>query len=139
MPILAPEPDYTSLSRSLDLFTDRDAAIRLFSKRLHGDPGPHIFFFHGIGGAGKSLLLHYLQRSACKLFPPTTWQQIDSATTDEEFAERLVQAQGSTAVATTWIDFGVPPRGEDRPQESFSALLMLRRQLGAQRLPAPLF
>ena len=37
------------------------------------------------------------------------------------------------------LDFGMPPHGEDRPQEAFSALLMLRRELVRFGLRFPLF
>jgi hypothetical protein len=41
-------------------------------------------------------------------------------------------------VPSGYLDFGIPPRGEDRPLEAYLALLMLRRALSGGNLKFPL-
>lgn len=135
----------TEGGRALALFTDRHEAIRLFSSFLNDNP-PHkrILFFYGDGGNGKSLLLRFLRRNYSKRLSAENWEYIrDKA--DEEFAWHLKNAAGAEPVTCASLDFGMKPVGEDRPQEPFSALLMLRRALAhsargaGRRLRFPLY
>lgn len=125
--------------RALELFTDRYAEIRIFSGYLNDDPSPkRILFLHGDGGNGKSLLLRMLRNKFCKRLDPGNWEWVKDLP-DEEFEEHVGQAEGTGHVPVVLLDFGMPPRGEDRPQEAFSALLMLQRTLSAYGLRFPLY
>jgi tetratricopeptide (TPR) repeat protein len=118
--------------RALELFTDRHEAIRLFSSFLNDDP-PHerILFFYGDGGNGKSLLLRFMREHYFKHFSLENWKFIQSTIdTDADFEWHLRNAEGSKPVPFALLDFGMRPVGEDRPQEAFSGLMMLRRALG---------
>jgi hypothetical protein len=44
-------------------------------------------------------------------------------------SSNVEMAQGAKQVATAVLDFRTPPRGEDRPEEAFSALLIMRLML----------
>lgn len=57
---------------------------------------------------------------------------------DEEFSEHIEQAENAQPVPSALIDFGMS-LGDDRPQEAFSALLMLRRELAGHGLHFPLY
>lgn len=142
MPILDKSGGRSSVTegwRALELFTDRVRPTRLFATYLNEDPPPErILFFHGDGGNGKSLLLRYLAERCTRRLSPENWRWLSSLD-DEELQAQLESAEGAEAVPYTHLDFGAPPRGEDRPQESFSALLMLRRSLGTQGFSFPLF
>ena len=125
--------------RALKLFTDRDQAIRHFSSYLNDDPPrERILFFHGGGGTGKSLLLRFLRENCCKRLRPEDWEYVKTMQ-DEEFTENIQKAQDPEPVPIAFLDFGMQPRGEDRPQEAFSALLMLRRALAGHDLHLPLY
>ncbi|MBM3235980.1 hypothetical protein FJZ31_06730 [Candidatus Poribacteria bacterium] len=58
---------------------------------------------------------------------------------DEKFAEHIKNAEGVEPVPFAHLDFGMQPRGDDRPQEAFSGLLMLRRALAGHGLRFPLY
>jgi tetratricopeptide (TPR) repeat protein len=116
----------TSGWRALELFTDRLEAVRIFNTYLNEDPTPEsVLFFFGDGGNGKSLLVRYLSKYYCRR---RTALQFDG----EGIPEELV-------VPSAYLDFGMPPRGEDRPLEAYSALLMLRRALSGGDLKFPLY
>lgn len=101
--------------RALDLFTDRDEEIRLFSSYLSQDPPPEkILFFHGDGGNGKSLLLRALRK-------------------------QMQDPESTETVPSAFLDFGMQPHGDDRPQEPFNGLTMLWRTLAAYGLHFPLY
>jgi tetratricopeptide (TPR) repeat protein len=116
----------TSGWRALELFTDRREAVRLFLTYLNEEPAREsILFYFGEGGNGKSLLVRYLHRNHCR-------------------RRRALQfdgegALGDVVVRSAYVDFGMPPRGEDRPLEAYSALLMLRRALSGGDLKFPLY
>jgi len=116
----------TSLWRALDLFTDREDAIRLFRTYLNEDPAPEsVLFFFGEGGNGKSLLVRYLNKYHCR------------RRRDLQFEAE--SPPGEIVLPRAYLDFGMPPRGEDRPLEAYSALLMLRRALAGGDLKFPLY
>lgn len=125
--------------RALVLFTNRVNAQRLFLSRLNSDtPRKEIVFFYGDGGNGKSLLLRYLAENCCKRFTKENWEHIE-AKPDREFAEEIKSAEGAEVVPYAILDFGEQPRGDDNPQQSFSALLMMQRQLARHGFRFPLF
>ena len=129
----------TSGQRALKLFCDREDAVRNYLSRLNEDPPPEkILFFHGDGGNGKSLLLRYLQVRCSVRFSKDNWEWVRSLS-GEFFSQNIEMAQGGKQVATAALDFGMAPRGEDRPQEAFSALLMMRRMLGKKSIRFPLY
>jgi tetratricopeptide (TPR) repeat protein len=133
------EESITEGWKALELFTDRHEAIRLFLDYLHDDkPRKTILFFNGDGGNGKSLLLRFLREHCCKRLQWKEWERIQSLP-DEELDDQIKQARSVQPVPVAHLDFGMLPRGEDRPQEAFSALLMLRRDLAGHALKFPLF
>jgi hypothetical protein len=113
-------------------FTNRDYLIRQFCESLNNDPAPkNILFFHGDGGNGKSLLLKFLREAHCKRVTSTNvWEQI-SDLPKHMFAGafRSVRVKFYTPVPATILDFGQQPLGEDKPQDPFYGLLMLRRKV----------
>ncbi|MCI0565536.1 MAG: hypothetical protein MN733_44295, partial [Nitrososphaera sp.] len=91
---------------------DRHEEIRLFSSYLSQDPPREkILFFHGDAGNGKSVLLRALRK----------------------------QMEGTESVPSAFLDFGMKPEDDNRPQESFSGLAMLWRTLAAHGLHFPLY
>jgi tetratricopeptide (TPR) repeat protein len=142
MPILQKTGQIDTITegwRALKLFTDRYEAIRLFSEYLNDDPPrERILFFYGDGGNGKSLLLRFLRERCCKRLRPDNWEWVKTLP-DEKFAEHIKNAEDLEPVPSAHLDFGMPPRGDDRPQEAFSGLLMLRRALAGYGLRFPLY
>ncbi len=116
----------TSGWRALKLFTDRREAVRLFLTCLNENPAREsILFFFGEGGNGKSLLVRYLHNNHCRRRRAL---QFDGEST-----------LGDVVVPSAYVDFGMPSRGEDRPLEAYSTLLMLRRALSSGDLKFPLY
>ncbi len=82
-------PSITEGSRSLRLFIDRYHLIRAFTRALHEDDAlGKILYLRGGGGNGKSLLIRFLQRYACKRF--FDWDGL-TRQPDAEFVRRLQQ------------------------------------------------
>jgi hypothetical protein len=125
--------------RALELFTDRFEATRTFAEYLNEDPPrKQILFFYGDGGNGKSLLLSHLRQHCCKRLSPENGQYVKTFQ-DEEFAMQIQEAEGAEPIPSALLDFAWQPRGDDRPQEAFRALLMLRRALSGPGFRFPLF
>jgi tetratricopeptide (TPR) repeat protein len=123
-------------SRALDCFTDRDEAVQLFCRYVNGDPAqPRFLFFYGVGGNGKTLLLRFLRKHWCRVFD--NWKSLK----DIEYASLLssIDEKHAKSIPAAYLDFGTKPNGEDRPQEAFPALLMLRRSLSDANLRFPLY
>ena len=122
--------------RKLQLFTDRHEFTRRFASYLNDDPPPaKILYFFGDGGNGKSLLLKHLQYHCCKKFPPQVWQQL-RALPESQAAEvadfvRNAEPKTYTPIPVVKHDFGLIPIKEDKPQDRFYGLLMLRRNVAA--------
>ncbi|XZN96561.1 MAG: tetratricopeptide repeat protein [Microcoleus sp.] len=122
--------------RKLQLFTDRHEFTRRFASYLNDDPPPaKILYFFGDGGNGKSLLLKHLQYHCCKRFPPQVWQQW-GALPESRAAEvadfvRNAEPKSYTPIPVVKHDFGLIPIKEDKPQDRFYGLLMLRRNVAA--------
>ncbi len=128
----------TSGSRALELFTDRDEFTCLFACYLNEDPAPEkILFFHGAGGNGKTLLLEYLRQNCCKHFQRDIWQDIRN-TIDQSEAEaaeavaKTIDNKLVKSIPAIIHDFGLPPIGNNRPQDPLYGLLMLRRNLARE-------
>ncbi|MCI0528487.1 MAG: hypothetical protein L0Y56_13695, partial [Nitrospira sp.] len=137
---IGPSNPITEGWRALELFTDRYEAIRLFLSYLNEDPPcERILFFYGGGGNGKSLLLRFLRQHGCKRLRPEDWKWWSKMAEGEAFTEYLKKAKSVEPVPVADLDFGMQPRGDDRPQEAFSALLMLRRDLAGYGLLFPLY
>ena len=133
-------PSITETDRALRLFTDRLAERRLFTRYLHADPPPErLLFFHGDGGNGKSLLLKRLATGYCRRLVPADWQRLDAIADDAAFIAGHAAAGEAAEVPYLYHDLGAQDSGEDRPREDWSALMMLRRGLGAHQLKLPLF
>lgn len=112
----------------MDLFTDRYSLIRSFTRALHEDGAlGKILFFHGGGGNGKSLLLRFLQKHACKQF--RYWDEL-SQLPDGKFVDRLQTDPSFDPLPVARLDFHTPPREFEQPTVDYDALLMLRHQLG---------
>jgi ADP-ribosylglycohydrolase len=128
-----------SRDRSLELFTNRVELTRRFAGSLNEDPAPQrILFLHGMGGNGKSLLLRHLETRCSVRLTPDQWQEVRFYP-DEAFGEALRLAPSATSVPVARINFDAKPVGENRPLESFSALFMLKRQLGGFKVAFPRF
>jgi tetratricopeptide (TPR) repeat protein len=131
----------TEGGRALELFTDRYKSIRLFSKFINDNPAhKQIIYFYGDGGNGKSLLLKYLRKNFCKRVSPDNWTYIwKLGRTDEKLLKIIEEAVDTTPVPSALLDFGMDVVGEDRPQDPFWGLRMLKRQLIGYRLHFPLY
>ncbi|MEZ2318018.1 MAG: tetratricopeptide repeat protein [Microcoleus sp.] len=122
--------------RKLQLFTDRHEFTRRFASYLNEDqPREQILYFFGDGGNGKSLLLKHLQYHCCKKFAPQVWQQL-RALPESQAAEvadfvRNAEPKTYTPIPVVKHDFGLIPIKEDKPQDRFYGLLMLRRNVAA--------
>jgi tetratricopeptide (TPR) repeat protein len=120
--------------RKLQLFTDRHEFTRRFAFYLNDDPPPaKILYFFGDGGNGKSLLLKHLEYHCCKRFSPQVWQQW-RALPESRAAEvanfvRNAAPKTYTPIPAVRHDFGLIPIKEDKPQDRFYGLLMLRRNI----------
>lgn len=132
-------PSVTEGWRALDLFTDRLRATRRFATYLNDDPAPEsILFFCADGGTGKSLLLRFLAERCTVRLPGEAWNRLREVP-DREFREQLLRADAARPLPYATLDLGAQPHGEDRPQEAFSGLLMLRRALAVHKIAFPLF
>ena len=125
--------------RSLELFCDRYDLVARFVSLLNDDPPPRrLLYLYGLGGNGKSLLLRYLAARCCVRLPPGEWsraRRLPSA----ELPAALAAAGKAARVPVARIDFGARPVGENRPQECFSALFMLKQQLAGYQVVTPRF
>jgi tetratricopeptide (TPR) repeat protein len=130
------ESENISDDRKLQLFTDRHEFTRRFAVYLNEDPPrEQILYFFGDGGNGKSLLLKHLEYHCCKRFPPQVWQQL-RALPESQAAEvahfvRYAKPKTYTPIPAVRHDFGLIPIKEDKPQDRFYGLLMLRRNVAA--------
>src|SRR6266536_2569952 len=123
----------------LELFTDRHELIRRFAGYVNDDPpSKRILFLYGMGGNGKSLLLRHFETRCCMRLDQEQWREICSYP-DDVFGAALASAPSATGVPVARIDFGARPAGESRPQEAFSALFMLKRQLARFKVAFPRF
>jgi tetratricopeptide (TPR) repeat protein len=130
----------TEGERAIQLFTDRGALVRLFCERLHAKPPiERILFIHGYGGNGKTLALRYLRACACKHLPASEWRAAAALTDDEAFRRRFEECPNAVPAPWVGLDFAAKPIDNDRPQEAFYGLLMLRRQLAPLHLDFPRF
>jgi hypothetical protein len=132
-------PGAVAHDRSLELFFDRFEVIARFVALINEDPAPRrVLYLHGLGGNGKSLLLRYLAARCCVRLPPTEWERVRRLP-DVELPAALAGAAKAARVPVARIDFGARPVGENRPQECFSALFMLKQQLAQYRIGTPRF
>src|SRR4028119_712362 len=130
------ESESISGDRQLRLFTDRHEFTRRFAFYLNEDPPPEqILYFFGAGGNGKSLLLKHLEFHCCKRFAPDVWQQWrelpESQAAEVANSVRYAAAKTYTPIPAVRHDFGLIPIKEDKPQDRFYGLLMLRRNVAA--------
>ncbi|MEG4120718.1 hypothetical protein QUA43_25020 [Microcoleus sp. N9_B4] len=129
------ESESISDDRKLELFTGRHEFTRLFAIYLNEDPPrEQILYFYGDGGNGKSLLLRHLEVNCCKRFSPQVWQQW-GALPEERAAEvanfvRHPEPKTYTPIPVVRHNFALGSSiKEDKPQDKFYGLLMLRRKL----------
>ncbi|MFI7694199.1 ADP-ribosylglycohydrolase family protein [Nonomuraea sp. NPDC049655] len=121
--------------RSLDLFANRFELTRHVVSLINEDPpAERILYLHGLGGNGKSLLLRHLETRCC--LRTNQWETVRNAS-DAELLEQLTEQGQQVPMAR--IDFGARPAGENRPQEAFSGLFMLKRQLSHYGIATPRF
>jgi tetratricopeptide (TPR) repeat protein len=130
------ESENISDDRKLQLFTDRHEFTRRFAFYLNEDPPrEQILYFFGDGGNGKSLLLKHLEYHCCKRFTPQVWQQLRALPESQaaEVADFVRNAEPKTYAPIPAVrhDFGLIPIKEDKPQDRFYGLLMLRRNVAA--------
>jgi hypothetical protein len=125
--------------RSLELFFDRYEVIARFVSLINEDPAPRrLSYLYGLGGNGKSLLLRYLAARCCVRLSPGEWERVRRLP-DSELPAALAGVAKVARVPVARIDFGARPVGENRPQECFSALFMLKQQLAQYRITTPRF
>jgi hypothetical protein len=91
-----------------------------------------------MGGNGKSLLLRYLQARCCVRLPAQEWVRARRLPV-AELPAALGAAGKAVQVPVARLDFGARPAGENRPQECFSGLFMLKQQLARHRIGTPRF
>ncbi|MEG4011915.1 MULTISPECIES: tetratricopeptide repeat protein [unclassified Microcoleus] len=120
--------------RQLQLFTDRHEFTRRFAFYLNEDPPrEQILYFFGDGGNGKSLLLKHLEFHCCKIFPSQDWQRLreipESQAAEVANFVRNAAPKTYTPIPAVRHDFGLIPIKEDKPQDRFYGLLMLRRNI----------
>lgn len=137
----------TDKNFSLQLFINRDELVKLFLEYLNDEyPRQKILFLYGDGGNGKSLLLKLLHQKCCQRFPDQIWRNLkinESETID--YLEKNSSSTDTTFFPAILHDFDQKPIEDDRPQDRFYGLLMLRRNLanaakvGHYRLRFPLF
>lgn len=117
-------------NRALQFFTDRHDFTKLLAEYLNEErPREKILFFHGDGGNGKTLLLKFLREKCCKRLSAATWLQLQNQPAREVAAFIEQETGDCTPVPAVLHDFGLQPIGDDRPQDPFYGLLMLRRTL----------
>src|SRR5262249_57691379 len=92
----------------------------------------------GLGVKGKSMLLRWLAARCCVRLPPGEWERMRGLP-EAELPGALAGVGKPTRVPVARIDFGARPVGENRPQECFSALFMLKQQLARYRIGTPRF
>ena len=131
------ESEYIADDRKLQLFTDRHEFTRRFAFYLNDYPSPaKILYFFGDGGNGKSLLLKHLQFHCCKRFPPEVWQRLrqipESRAAEIAKFVRNAAPKTYTPIPAVTHDFGLISIKEDKPQDRFYGLLMLRRNVAAE-------
>ncbi len=133
------ETEYIADDRKLQLFTDRHEFTQRFAFYLNEDPPrEQILYFFGDGGNGKSLLLKHLQFHCCKRFPPEVWQRLrqipETRAGAAEVADfvRNAAPKTYTSIPAVTHDFGLISIKEDKPQDRFYGLLMLRRNVAAE-------
>jgi tetratricopeptide (TPR) repeat protein len=133
-------PTITEGWRTVELFTNRYTPVRQFLYYLNEDTQPKpILFFSGDGGNGKSLLLRVLREQYCVHIRPTNWEWIkERSPRDITLVEETKRALDKEPVLAASIDFRAT-KGDERPQEAFSGLLILRRALSNAGLHFPLF
>lgn len=120
---------YRARRSAVRIFADRYELSRRFVERVNEDPTPRsITFYWAVGGAGKTSLLRLFESRCCRRFPADQWERLRTVP-DEHFVDALDGTPGSVHVPHAFLDFGAAPSGENRPQEAFSALFMLKRQL----------
>jgi ADP-ribosylglycohydrolase/tetratricopeptide (TPR) repeat protein len=125
--------------RSLELFFDRYDVIARFISLINDDPPPRrVLYLHGLGGNGKSLLLRFLAARCCVRLSPADWNRVRRLSA-EELPTALSTVAKAAQVPVARIDFGARPVGENRPQECFSALFMLKQQLARHHITTPRF
>ena len=131
------ESEYIADDRKLQLFTDRHEFTQRFAFYLNEDPPrEQILYFFGDGGNGKSLLLKHLQFHCCKRFPPEVWQRLrqipESRAAEVADFVRNAAPKTYTSIPAVTHDFGLISIKEDKPQDRFYGLLMLRRNVAAE-------
>jgi ADP-ribosylglycohydrolase len=129
------QPERQAGHDPIRLFTNRYEASRDFAARINDDPPRRaVVFYTGLGGNGKTALLRHFQDRCCfRVEDRGQWREIVSYP-DELFASSLGQAPSARPVPVSYLDFGARPSGLNRPQEAFSALFMVKRQLARHRV-----
>ncbi len=123
-------------NRALELFIDRHHLIKHFAEYINNEPVTEkILYFYGDGGNGKSLLLKYLRTKCCNRFDRKIWQQIIHQKDLKLLASDIAIPNNTNdfiPVPAVLHDFGSPPIDDDKPQDLFYGLLMLRRNIGIE-------
>ena len=131
--------------KQLILFTNRAIPTRVFTDYMYDDNKPgQIIFFHGDGGNGKSLLLKYFLKFFCrKLKRSKDWDHCKGMD-DKERQKHLetLDDQSFVKIPHAFLDFGqkgIDGVDNNRPQDSYSALRSLHKQLVTYNIRFPLY
>jgi ADP-ribosylglycohydrolase/tetratricopeptide (TPR) repeat protein len=130
---------YQDVGGPVRLFTNRFQAVRAVAARINDDPPARtVTYFIGVAGSGKSSLMRHIREHCCFRLAREDWREVTSYA-DEVFKWSLARAPSAQPVPVAYIDFGMRPDGEYRPQEPLGALFMLKRQLSRYKVRTPRF
>jgi tetratricopeptide (TPR) repeat protein len=116
----------------------RDEIVRFVDGLVDAPDFRPVLYYCAEPGAGKTRLLHFLQACCCRDFDPAYWQQLREAD-DGLLVDTLAQPAAGMRLPAAVLDFAMPARGIDRPQDPYYGPLMIRRALAEARLQFPLY
>jgi hypothetical protein len=128
--------------QKLDLFTDREKLTRKIINYLYDDNMlGKILYFYGDGGNGKSLLLKYFKRNFCRKLKNNRDWELCRSKSDKELQLHLttLDSENFTLLPYSFIDFGQKASPRLQPQDPYSVLMEMHRQLVRHKISFPLY
>lgn len=127
------ELSITKQNCALKYFIDRYELIKRFAEYLNDNPSKNkILYFYGDGGNGKSLLLKFLSKKGCKLFPLSVWKSLKNKSSFEvsQFIKNKTDWECDfKLIPSIILDFDEPYTESYHTQDPFYGLLMIRREI----------